>query len=319
MRSSGRSPNRVEPKQVLINQRLNRISMPQRRYSANGVSGGRADEIGVRLDDAGLEISGNQLFIDAIAPARNHEYRLVGIGALEYQGLGNLLDLAPNCCRSLFGGTSGLRQNDHSCVETFGFQRLLEQPGGVGKFVGHAKYSEWALENGISCLYQELRTRQRARGEVRGSGRVDVAPLHLLQDYAVAVFIFVGAPLSIPVGIERRNLLETGRKHVGARAFPIAHLWNIEDSQVFLCGRWRDRVRATVCELEMVTRVGKPEHHAVESFVVLEAADDMQAKAPTVHCLCSCEIADRPRNSKMMRHLLVVRASCVLAYVAGDM
>ena len=173
MRSSGRRPNRVEPKQVLINQRLDRIPMPQRRYSANGVSGGSADEIGVRLDDSGLEITGNQLFIDAIAPARNDEYRLIGIGALEYQGLGNLLDLAPNCRRSLFGGTSGLRQDDDSGVETFWISTSVGTVGPSREVCRSRQVLQWHLKM-VSVV--SIRSCGRDEGQ-GGPGHQDTSTL----------------------------------------------------------------------------------------------------------------------------------------------
>jgi hypothetical protein len=86
------------------------------------------------------------LLIDAVTPACNNEHRLIGIGALKYQGFGNLLDLATDCRSSIFRGASGLRQHDDSCINTFGFQYLLDGLGGVRKLFSHAEYSEWVLE-----------------------------------------------------------------------------------------------------------------------------------------------------------------------------
>jgi hypothetical protein len=59
---------------------------------------------------------------------------------------------------------------------------------------------------------------------------------------------------------------------------------------------------STVRELEVVTRTAEAEHDAVEPFMVLEATYNAQAKAFTVHGLCSRQIAHWPCNSKVMQH-----------------
>ena len=146
MRGSGRRPHWVKGKQALVNERMDRIPMPQRWYSADGKSCGRANEIGIRLDDLRVKVGGNQLLIDAVTPACNNKHRLIGIGALKYQGFGNLLDLATNCRSGIFGGTGRLRQHHDSCINAFRSQDLLDGSGGVWKLFNHAAYSELALE-----------------------------------------------------------------------------------------------------------------------------------------------------------------------------
>ena len=73
-------------------------------------------------------------------------------------------------------------------------------------------------------------------------------------------------------------------------------------------------MRARVCELKVVVRSSHPEHYAVKSVMVLEAADDTKTKAATVHLLGALDIADRPSDAKMMRHdsLPTVEGACQL-------
>ena len=135
-----------------------------------------------------------------------------------------------------------------------------------------------------------------------GSRLLDIAPLRLLQDDAIAIWVFVRAASSLPVGIERHDLFEAGGQDAGASSLPLGCLRHVEDHQVFVRGRWRDRVGATVRELEVVARTFDTEHDAVESGMVLEAADNAKAEAATVHGCASREITDWPGDSEVTRH-----------------
>ena len=53
-------------------------------------------------------------------------------------------------------------------------------------------------------------------------------------------------------------------------------------------------------KLEVVTRTFEPEHHTVESVVVLKAANDAEAETATVHRRGFLEISDWPGDSEMM-------------------
>ncbi len=139
VRGSGRRPNWIELKQASINEGLDRIPVPKRWYSADGESRGRTDEIGVCLDDLSAKIGANQSFVDAVASACNDKHRLIGIGALKYQGFRDLPDLATNRRRGILGGASRLRQDDDPCINALGFQYLLDKLGRVGKLFGHAQ------------------------------------------------------------------------------------------------------------------------------------------------------------------------------------
>jgi hypothetical protein len=114
--------------------------------------------------------------------------------------------------------------------------------------------------------------------------------------------VLVGAAIDFPVGIERLHLFEPAGQHLGAGVFPIRRHRNVEDGQVFIRGCRQDGMRATVRELEVVLRTGEAEHDAIESLVILEAADNLQTKALAVHGSGPCQIADWPCDSKVMQH-----------------
>jgi len=134
------------------------------------------------------------------------------------------------------------------------------------------------------------------------SRHLDIAPLGILQDDAIAIMILVCAAPDLPVRIERGNLFEPGGQHPGACTFPLGACRNVEDSQVLGRGCWRNRVGSTVRELEVVTSTTEAEHDAVEPFMVLEATYNAQAKAFTVQRLCSHQIAHWPCDSEVTQH-----------------
>ena len=152
----------------------------------------------------------------------------------------------------------------------------------------------------LDRLCREARRDGVASGvESRGSV---MSPLGILQDDAVTIPIFVCPAAGIPVWIERVHLLKPRGQHVRAGTVPLGGCRQVEDCQVFGSGRWSDGTDSAVRELEVVVRTIKSEHDTIESFMVLEAADNAKTQPPAVHGLGSRQIADWPGNSKMEWH-----------------
>jgi hypothetical protein len=124
----------------------------------------------------------------------------------------------------------------------------------------------------------------------------------LLQDDAVAVWVFVSAATRVPVWIEGRDLFEASAQHPRAGRLPLSWSRDVENQQIFGRRRRQDRMDSMMRELEVVTQTFEPEHHTVESIMILKAANDAEAETATVHRRGFLEISDGPGDSEMMRH-----------------
>jgi hypothetical protein len=102
------------------------------------------------------------------------------------------------------------------------------------------------------------------------------APASPLNDKPVTIAIFKGTPTLGPVWIERLNFPKSGREHTAASLLPFFGLGEVEDKQIFLCGRWLYGMDATERELKvMVLRAGA-EHDSIKSIVIIKFAEDLQ-------------------------------------------
>ena len=74
-------------------------------------------------------------------------------------------------------------------------------------------------------------------------------------------------------------------EHSIAGGIPLARIRDIEHKQIF--GR-RTRLHwmgLAMGEFKVVLQAIRAEHDAIESFVILETGNDLQAKASAIHCL----------------------------------
>ena len=78
---------------------------------------------------------------------------------------------------------------------------------------------------------------------------------------------------------------------------PFGQFREIEDDQVFWCGRWRYGVCTAVGELEVIARPRPSKHDTIEPRVVLESSEFVEAEAISVHHYRSLQIADRASNA----------------------
>ena len=72
-----------------------------------------------------------------------------------------------------------------------------------------------------------------------------VAPASPLNDKPVAIAVFKGPPTLGPVWIEGLNFPKSGREHTAASLLSFFSLGEVEDKQIFWCGRWLYRMDAT--------------------------------------------------------------------------
>ena len=126
------------------------------------------------------------------------------------------------------------------------------------------------------------------------SGRLDIAPLRLLQDDAIAIAILIGVASCFPVWIERGDSLEPGCQHGVAHCLPFRDKRYVEDGQVFNCRRGKHGMGAATSELKVIAGSSNAKHHAVEAFVVFESSEDAQSQSATVHVCRARKIANRP-------------------------
>lgn len=110
-----------------------------------------------------------------------------------------------------------------------------------------------------------------------------VAPASPLNDKPVAIAVFKGTPSLGPVRIKGLNLPESGREHTAASLLPFFGLGEVENKQIFLCGRWLYGMDATEGELKVMVLRARAEHDSIESIVINKFPDDLQFEALHVH------------------------------------
>ena len=128
------------------------------------------------------------------------------------------------------------------------------------------------------------------------------APTSPLNDKPVTIAVFKGTPTLGPVWIEGLNLSESGREHTAASLLPFFGLGEVEDKQIFLCGRWLYGMGATERELKVMVLRTRAEHDSIESIVILKFAEDLQFEALHVHGRGGRKIRDGASDSKLGAH-----------------
>jgi hypothetical protein len=98
-----------------------------------------------------------------------------------------------------------------------------------------------------------------------------------LDDDPIAVRVFKGPTLPIPVGIERRNRREARSLQPTHCRLPFLDSGQVKDQQVLL--RWGSpgNMAMRFRELEMVWCARAPEHDAVKAIMFCKPVQDVQA------------------------------------------
>jgi hypothetical protein len=136
-----------------------------------------------------------------------------------------------------------------------------------------------------------------------------ITPASPLNDKPVAIAIFKGTPTLSPIWIEGLNFPESGREHTAASLLPFFSLGEVEDKQIFLCGRWLYGMDATERELKVMVLRACAEHDSIESIVILKFSDDLQLEALYVHGCGGRKIRDGAGDSKLSAHSEVCNCS----------
>lgn len=132
-------------------------------------------------------------------------------------------------------------------------------------------------------------------------------PAVALDHDAVAIGVLEGPPPLIPVGIERCDLPEAGRRHPGTGRLPFLHRRDVENDQVLDRRRRIDRVPARMGELEVPGGTVGLEHDAVESVVIGKLACNPQPETESVHLRRPSRVANRTGNPQVGSHGSIVR------------
>lgn len=136
-----------------------------------------------------------------------------------------------------------------------------------------------------------------------------VAPDCPLNDKPVTIAVFKGTPTLGPVWVDRLNFPESGREHTAASLLPFFGLGEVENKQIFLCGRWLYGMVATEGELKVMVLRARAEHDSIESIVILKFSDDLQFEALYVHGRSGRKIRDGASDSKLGAHSEVCHCS----------
>lgn len=122
---------------------------------------------------------------------------------------------------------------------------------------------------------------------------------HVRQHDSVSVWIFECLANPVPVWVRALDRLKTARHHLGYGRGIALGIRKVEDQEVVLSWRSSDIVASLPCKLEMVTARSMAEHNSVKPLVVLEPADDFEAKAIAVKREQCVNVVCRPRDADM--------------------
>jgi hypothetical protein len=119
-------------------------------------------------------------------------------------------------------------------------------------------------------------------------------PGSVLQDDSVAVGVLEGHTVAVPVGIERGYRVEPSSPHRADGGFIFSSVKEIEDQKIVLTRSPASRMTVSMRELKMIRCAWTPQHHAVESVVVLKTEEDLETESVAVKTDHRVEIISGP-------------------------
>ncbi len=126
-------------------------------------------------------------------------------------------------------------------------------------------------------------------------------PSSVLENNSVAVWVFEGFPVSIPIGIKRGNRREPRRDHTVDGCIPFNRIRNIEDDQVVFGRGTADRVPYLLGELKVIRNPTLADHHAVKAIVSCELVKQLEAETGTVELAKGFQIITWSRDADCQR------------------
>src|SRR5258708_11755170 len=124
-------------------------------------------------------------------------------------------------------------------------------------------------------------------------------PGSVLQDDSVAVGVLEGCTIAVPVGIERRYGVEPSSPHRADGGFIFSSVREIEDQKIILTRSPASRMTVSVGKLKMIRCARAPQHHAVESVVILKTEEDLKTESIAVKTDQRVEIIGVPGYAQL--------------------
>ena len=134
------------------------------------------------------------------------------------------------------------------------------------------------MQYGLTAEAQRIQRKYGDQAREKALG----TPSGILEDDAVAIGIFKGFALLIPIGIEGWDGLETILHHAINGGLSFGGIRQVEHNQVVLCRGASGSVTVFDGKFEMIRRVGMTKHEAVKAFVIFKGANDFQAGAVAI-------------------------------------
>ena len=126
------------------------------------------------------------------------------------------------------------------------------------------------LQDKCKCEYKDSTPRRKGAKAQRLRQKALGTPCSILEDDAIAIGIFEGFALFIPIRIEGLNGLEAVLNHAVNSGLPFGCIGQVEDNQVILGRGASSGVTVFDRELEVVRRVRMTEYDAIETFVIFK-------------------------------------------------
>ncbi len=130
---------------------------------------------------------------------------------------------------------------------------------------------------------------------------IGLIPSSVLEYDSVAVWVFEGFTISIPIGIKCGNRREPRRDHTVDGCIPFNRIRNIEDDQVVFGWGTADRVPYLLRELKVIRNPTLADHYAVKAIVSRELVEQFKPKTGTVELAEGFQIITWPRHADCQR------------------
>lgn len=122
--------------------------------------------------------------------------------------------------------------------------------------------------------------RQRGRYEPLSrrwfqTGEASDTPARVLENNTIAIRVFEGPAVLIPISIESRDCHETRSFHPIHRRLPFFLRGQVENQEVIMCRGSASDMAVGSCKLEMIWSRPAPEHDPVEAIVIFEPVEDI--------------------------------------------
>jgi hypothetical protein len=105
----------------------------------------------------------------------------------------------------------------------------------------------------------------------------------MLENNSVAIEVFEGLSLSVPVRIVRGDFNKPSTKHAGASLLPFVLVRKVKNKKMILGGSSADLVLSLRSKLEVIRVLWMSEDDAIESVMIGKLGKNFEAKSFHVH------------------------------------